>query len=192
MTNFIEPHKKEWKTEFDNLRRVLLKILDGYDVDIQHVGSTAISGLHAKPILDIDIIIENKHRLGEIAIELEKVGYQNRGEQGISGRFAFRQTSTLTPKTDHAKKWQKHHLYVCFADSLALKNHLLFRDALLLDEKLVEQYSLLKIRLTKENGMTRDKYTERKTDFIVSVLESLGLDKKELHKITSENCTDRL
>ena len=187
MTNFIEPYKSEWKIEFENLKSVLSKILDGYEIDIQHVGSTAIPKLFAKPILDIDIIINNKDHLNEITSKLEKFGYKNKGEQGISGRFAFRQISTLTPKTNHNKKWQKHHLYVCFSDSLALKNHLLFRDVLLVDKKLVNEYSLLKIKLMKEKNMTKEKYTRQKTNFIIAVLASSGLDENELNEITKVN-----
>ncbi len=135
MTNFIETYKEEWKIEFESLKKCLCRILDGFQIDIQHVGSTAIPELFAKPILDIDIIIENKTHLDDISAKLEEVGYKSRGEQGVSGRFAFRQTSELTPEFNNSKKWQEHHLYVCFSDSLALKNHLLFRKALLKDKR---------------------------------------------------------
>lgn len=187
MINFIEPYHLNWKTEFDNIEKVLLKALNGFKINIQHVGSTAIPNLFAKPILDIDIIIDNKALLNGISARLEKIGYVNKGEQGISGRFAFRQNYEWTPQTKDYKKWQEHHLYVCYSDSIALKNHLLFRNALLNDKKLVEQYSLLKINLTKEKGMTRERYTKRKTDFIISVLTISGLDKIELNETTIAN-----
>lgn len=187
MTNFIEPHNEQWKAEFKDLKAILLAVLAEFDLDIQHVGSTAIPGLFAKPILDIDIIVEDKKSLYGISSRLEMLGYIPKGEQGIPGRFAFRQSHGETPEVSTRKLWQEHHLYVCFADSLALKNHLLFRDALLKDEKLVEQYSHLKIRLTKEKGMTRAKYTVQKTNFIVTVLSKLGLGEAELHQITNAN-----
>jgi GrpB-like predicted nucleotidyltransferase (UPF0157 family) len=187
MTNFIEPYNPNWKAEFDSLKMALLKTLNGFEIDIQHVGSTAIPNLFAKPILDIDIIIDNKTLLGDITTRLERIGYINKGEQGISGRFAFRQTSERTPQTEDFKKWQEHHLYVCFSDSLALKNHLLFRDALLNSKELAQQYSLLKINLTRENKMTREKYTKQKTDFIISVLTKVGLDKNALNEIINAN-----
>ena len=187
MTNFIVPHKEEWKFEFDKLKYFIEGLLDSFQVDIQHVGSTAIPELFAKPILDVDIIIINKKNIDDISAKLEKVGYKNKGEQGISGRFAFRQTSDLTPLTGDIKKWQEHHLYVCYSDSLALKNHILFRDALLNDKKLVKEYSKLKRRLVEEKGMTREKYTTQKTEFIISVLTSFGLDKIELNEIKNAN-----
>ncbi|PAC26722.1 GrpB family protein [Flectobacillus sp. BAB-3569] len=187
MISFIEPHNPNWKTEFNNLKSKLLTVLGDLKVDIQHVGSTAIPNLFAKPILDIDIIIDHKTLLDDITARLIKIGYIDRGEQGIPGRFAFRQSSVTTPHTDDRKKWQEHHLYVCFSDSLALKNHLLFRDALLNDQELAAQYSTLKLNLIREIDMTREKYTKQKTDFIISVLSELGFDKTELNNIINAN-----
>jgi GrpB-like predicted nucleotidyltransferase (UPF0157 family) len=187
MTNFIEPYNAHWKVEFEELKRGFLKTLDGLKLDIQHVGSTAIPGVFAKPILDIDIIIDNKMLLDKISARLEEIGYINKGEQGVSGRFAFRQSSEWTPRTDSYQKWQKHHLYVCFSDSLALKNHLLFRDALLNNKRLAKEYSQLKINLTNEKGMTKENYARQKTDFVISVLITLGLDEQDIEEIRKVN-----
>jgi len=183
MTNFIQPYNPEWKTGFQHLKHVLETALNGLDTDIQHVGSTAVPGLFAKPILDIDIIISNKSLFGELASRLEKIGYINKGEQGIPGRFAFRQRSPATiPETG-----MPHHLYVCFSDSLALKNHLVFRDALLNDKELAASYSALKKALIEERGMTREEYTKQKTAFIISALTALGLELHELNDIKGAN-----
>jgi GrpB-like predicted nucleotidyltransferase (UPF0157 family) len=187
MMKFIEPHREEWKVEFENLKSVLYSLLESYEVDIQHVGSTAIPNVFAKPILDIDIILDDKSLLDGISERLEKNGYTNKGDKGISGRFAFRQNSEWTPKTNNHKKWQEHHLYVCYSDSLALKNHLLLRDALLNDKRLAEQYSMLKFNLANQEGMTREKYTKQKTDFIITVLTTLGFDNNELIEIKRAN-----
>jgi GrpB-like predicted nucleotidyltransferase (UPF0157 family) len=78
-------------------------------------------------------------------------------------------------------------LYVCFDDSLALKNHLVFRDALLYDRELVVKYAQLKKELSEEPGMTREVYTVRKTDFIIAALQSLGLKATELQEINKAN-----
>ena len=187
MKELIEPYNPEWKTGFDNLKLALEQELKGFDCSIQHVGSTAIPGLCAKPILDIDIIISNKALLDGISRSLENLGYKNKGEQGIAGRFAFRQNNAVTPLTASPKKWQAHHLYVCFDDSLALKNHLVFRDALLYDRELVVKYAQLKKELCEEPGMTREVYTVRKTDFIIAALQSLGLKATELQEINKAN-----
>ena len=68
MTKFIEPYNPNWKIEFEKINQVIKAQLNGLEIDIQHVGSTAISGLIAKPILDIDIIINNKRLIYERGI----------------------------------------------------------------------------------------------------------------------------
>ena len=187
MTDLIQPYDPHWKTEFEQLKQVLSNELKDFEIDIQHVGSTAIPGLCAKPLLDIDIILHNKSMLQQVATTLESLGYNNKGEQGIAGRFAFRQQTAFTPVTATQQQWQAQHLYVCFADSLALKNHLLFRDALLQNKQLMESYSELKLSLLNEHGITREEYTKRKTAFILSVLRRAGLGEEELAEIGKAN-----
>lgn len=189
MTTFIEPYNPNWKIEFENIRQVIETELSDLSplIDIQHIGSTSIPGLFAKPILDIDIIIENKDLLQSITSRLEQIGYKYKGEQGIPGRFAFRQTSGYIPLTAGNNKWQSHHLYVCYADSVALKNHISFRDILRNDKELLEKYSELKKSLTNNLKITREEYTAGKTDFIISVLATSGLNETELQDITKVN-----
>lgn len=183
----VESYNPAWKTGFDQLKIALKELFQGYDLDIQHVGSTSIPGLAAKPILDMDIIIEDKSQLAVISPILERAGYINRGEQGIPGRFAFRQQTKYTPVSPDKKEWMEHHLYICYQDALALKNHLLFRDALLKDNQLMEQYAELKMQLASRPGMTREEYTRRKTDFILTVLQGLGVSSVELRQISDSN-----
>jgi GrpB-like predicted nucleotidyltransferase (UPF0157 family) len=186
---FIEPYNPNWKTEFENIKQIIEAELSDLRqfIDIQHVGSTAIKGLFAKPILDIDLIIDNKNLLPDLSLRLKKIGYESKGEQGIGGRFAFRQMSDIVPLTKPNQKWQSHHLYVCYFDSLALKNHILFRDALRKDENLTQKYSELKKSLTEDLKITREEYTRQKTDFIISVLAKAGLSESELKQIIQAN-----
>ncbi|WP_019988707.1 GrpB family protein [Rudanella lutea] len=187
MQALIQSYRPEWKREFDSLKTALEHALQGLAVTVQHVGSTAIPGLVAKPILDIDIIIHDKSLLKPIDRILQQLGYHSRGEQGIPGRFAFRQSRVTTPRTADGRAWMEHHLYVCFADSLALKNHIRFRDALLQDPKLTEAYAQLKLHLVSQPGMTRERYTTLKTEFILSVLSGAGLAHTELSDIEEAN-----
>lgn len=192
MKGFIEPYNPDWKTTFETIKQALeLRLSDLKPlIDIQHVGSTSVPGLFAKPIIDVDIIIDNKNLIGDVSQRLEDLGYKNKGEQGVSGRFAFRQTSGSTgstPFTMPSHMWQPHHLYVCYADSLAVKNHLLFRNTLRKDSELIEKYSALKNFLAHNPEMTREEYTKQKTDFIISVLATAGLDETELKEIALAN-----
>ncbi|MCX6318795.1 MAG: GrpB family protein [Bacteroidetes bacterium] len=187
MLHLIQPYDPRWKSAFEQLRQVLADALSGMEVDIQHVGSTSIPDLCAKPIIDIDIIILSPSLLLAVSSILEKLGYIAKGEQGIPGRFAFRQSSTKVPIQNDFHAWQEHHLYVCYADSVAVKNHLLFRDALWKNATLVKEYASLKERLLQEKGMTRERYNRLKTDFILAVLASAGMNENELHSIRKQN-----
>lgn len=183
----IEQYNPEWKIEFEKIAQILQEALGDLAMAIQHVGSTSIVGMPAKPIIDIDIIIEDKELLKEIASRLEKLGYQNKGEQGIEGRFAFRQRTGIASLFTPLGKRQSHHLYVCYSDSLALKNHLLFRDALMNDTNLKTQYAQLKRTLIEDKSLNRAEYTSQKTAFILSVLAKTGLTDAELDSIKQSN-----
>ncbi len=187
MIHSIKSYDPDWKTEFERLKKVFIQELNGFEIDVQHVGSTAVPGLSAKPILDIDIIISDKTQLSIISKKLERLGYSNKGDQGIAGRYAFKPSSELTPTTAISKKWLDHHLYVCFSDSLALKNHLAFRNILLKNKDLAEEYSQLKVNLANQEGMTREKYTTLKTTFILKALDLSGFDSEELRQIEKAN-----
>lgn len=177
----------EWKIEFEKIAQALHHALEGLEKEIQHVGSTSIVGMFAKPIIDIDIIIKKEELLEEVKLRLEKLGYQYRGEQGVQGRFAFRQPTDLGSMLTPMRNRQLHHLYVCYSDSLALKNHLIFRDALLNDENLREQYAQLKRTLIGDGELGREEYTKLKTDFILSVLAKKGFTDSELESIKQSN-----
>lgn len=183
----ITAYQPAWKTAFEKIAVVLKAALHDIPVDIQHVGSTAIPGLAAKPILDIDIIIHKKELLMDIEEKLIALGYTSRGTQGIDGRYAFRQSTSATPHDKNRTIWMPHHLYVCYTDSLALKNHLLFRNALLNDPILLKKYSILKHSLVKNTNISRIAYSKMKTDFILSVLANAGLSKEEIASIQEAN-----
>lgn len=189
MKDLVETYNPDWKRWFDDIRNILTSALNEYSsqIRIEHIGSTSISGMIAKPILDIDIIIDDKSLVDRISIHLQNLGYIDRGEQGIPGRFAFRQSTEYVPKSPQKTRWINHHLYVCYRDSLALKNHLLFRDALINNNDLVLRYSQMKLNLVNERGMTREKYTIRKTEFILDVLAKLGLSSSEIKEINNAN-----
>jgi GrpB-like predicted nucleotidyltransferase (UPF0157 family) len=85
----VEPYNKNWKIEFNKAYKFYNNLLKDIDVQIEHVGSTSIKGLMAKPILDIDIIVNNDIDSKRVIDLLETVGYTHRGNLGIEGREAF-------------------------------------------------------------------------------------------------------
>src|SRR5262245_51865013 len=95
-------------------------MLAGVAVTIEHVGSTAVPGLAAKPIIDMDVVIRSRSDLPAVITRLATLGYQHQGDLGIPDREAFRPPPGLPP----------HHLYVCLAGCAALRNHITLRDHL--------------------------------------------------------------
>lgn len=189
MKDFLTVYNPEWPVVFTEISTVLQEALVkfGMNLSIEHVGSTSVKGMIAKPIIDIDLILHQKEQLPLVSTVLEQLGYRAKGEQGVTGRFAFKQNTTLVPFAGNNRNWTEHHLYVCYADALALKNHLLFRDALRRNEELVHEYNHLKVSLINTPDMTRALYTQAKTTFILGVLEEAGLSKNELAEIAHVN-----
>ncbi len=85
----VVPYNEQWEREFFNLERVLTEALGDCILGIEHVGSTSVRGLSAKPIIDIDIVIENSHIFSKVCQELNDLGYIHEGDLGIKGREAF-------------------------------------------------------------------------------------------------------
>jgi GrpB-like predicted nucleotidyltransferase (UPF0157 family) len=187
MRDLLVPYDARWALAFQQLRHVLQECLHDVELDVQHVGSTAIPGMPAKPILDIDIIIDQPSLLPVLETRLKSMGYTARGDQGIPGRYAFRQPDASVPRSPSRREWMTHHVYVCLADSLALKNHIHFRDALLADRALAEAYGRLKMMLAQKPGMDRDRYTRAKTEFVLQVLSVQGFSEAELQQIGDAN-----
>ena len=187
MSNLIlSPYNPNWPNEFENLREVIHGQLNGLISEIQHVGSTSVPGLVAKPVIDMDVVMEDVVLLPHIIKRLEAIGYEYRGDQGIPDRFAFRQLSADTPQTKPSRLWLTHHLYVCLAGSLALRNHLRFRDALRSNSELMRKYADLKLLLS-QHVISREQYGKEKTNFILSVLTTIGFTPTELDSIRKAN-----
>ena len=171
----VVPYDGRWPVEFERLRGVLLQALSGSDVSVEHVGSTAIPGLIAKPILDVDVNYGGETTFVEVRSKLEAVGYDHRGDQGVPGREAFRQDGSDVPRSLEAQPRSRHHLYVCHEDSTEVRRHLAFRDALRADPSLAGQYAELKEKLLQLVGDDRERYTEGKSEFVEGVLSESAL-----------------
>lgn len=165
----LEEYNSQWQIEFDDLQAVLRSALGEDILGIEHVGSTAVPGLAAKPILDIDIILESEEKFTAVKEKLIALGYIHEGDKGISGREAFAQTSQHTPLHEN-RVWMKQHLYVCVQGSEPLKKHLELRERLRVDEEARDAYSEHKKNLAQQFADNRTAYTEAKTEFISGLL----------------------
>lgn len=153
-----------WADRFAELAAVF-GALDGV-LRVEHVGSTAVLGLAAKPILDIDLVTRDLARVGEA---LQALGYTPRGELGVPGRFAWRAADEGVPRVTPPRTWMRHNLYVCPEGSRELTRHLAFRDHLRSHPEDRAAYAALK-RSLAARGLDIDAYCEAKTELICSIL----------------------
>ncbi len=156
----VVPYDPAWPAAFERLRAHLAAVLGELAVGIEHVGSTAVPGLDAKPIVDVDVVIRHSDDLSETTTRLAALGYAYLGDLGIMGREAFRAPADLP----------RHHLFVCASGAAVLQAHLTLRDALRGDAELAASYGALKRELAERYRDDRDSYAEGKTPFITSVL----------------------
>jgi GrpB-like predicted nucleotidyltransferase (UPF0157 family) len=183
----IEDYSPDWGLVFEQLKSIYQSHLGDLVIDIQHVGSTSVYGLAAKPVIDIDLVIRDRKDLDLLIERLALLGYEHRGTLGITDRDAFMRKSDKTPEDGSSRTWQKHNLYVCPADSISLKNHIALRDFLRNNPVKAKEYGELKRNLAEENSDNIDRYIEGKTPFITGILKELGFDSVSLSNIAGEN-----
>jgi GrpB-like predicted nucleotidyltransferase (UPF0157 family) len=153
-----------WRQRFCEIRARLVVALGDVALAVEHVGSTAVPGLPAKPIVDVDVVVATDHDVSAAAERLGTLGYVQRGDLGIPGREAFTAPGGGSP----------HHLYVVVAESDALASHLEFRNRLRADRGLARAYGDLKIDLARRFRDDRAAYTEAKAEFIEVALRESG------------------
>jgi GrpB-like predicted nucleotidyltransferase (UPF0157 family) len=183
----IQEYTADWQQTFTALRAVYAAHLAGLVVAIEHVGSTSVPGLAAKPVIDIDLVIESRTQLPAVLEALAKLGYSHAGDQGITDREAFKRSSDLAPIDGGGIHWQRHNLYVCVEGSIALKNHLTLRDHLRTHPADVQAYSDLKRKILEEDPYDIDRYIRLKTPFIIDILRRYGFDASALSDISRAN-----
>lgn len=154
----VAEYDPAWPEQFRHLARRAADALGGLAVTIEHVGSTSVPGLAAKPVIDLDVVVRREDVRRAID-RLAASGYVHRGEQGVPGREAFR-----APPGD-----PKHHLYVCVPDSPGLRDHLLFRDYLRAHPQTAREYAALKRDLALRHRDDRGAYQDAKGAFIDAV-----------------------
>jgi GrpB-like predicted nucleotidyltransferase (UPF0157 family) len=156
----IQDYDPAWPDAFAKLSARVSAALGSLALTIEHVGSTAVPGLAAKPIIDLDVVLAGYADLPEAIRLLETIGYVHEGDLGVAGREAFHSPSSEV----------RHHLYVLAAGANELNRHLAFRDALRADSDLRDKYGTLKRSLANAHMDNRNAYTQAKTAFITSMI----------------------
>jgi GrpB-like predicted nucleotidyltransferase (UPF0157 family) len=171
----VVPYDPEWARVFEGLRHVYLDALGELVVAVEHVGSTAVPGLLAKPIIDIDLVIQSRDDFPGVTSQLAALGYRHAGDLGVAGREAFaRDGAEDVPRDGSGRRWPAHNLYTCASGSRELRRHLAFRDWLRSNPEAAVEYGKLKERLAELYRHDRDAYTDEKTGFIEAILAKAG------------------
>lgn len=156
----VAPYDPAWPVEFARLKESLLAIVGGLCIGIEHVGSTSVPGLAAKPILDIDIVISSRLVFPAVRDALHAAGYIHRGNLEIPGRESFQRPPGTYP----------HHLYVCSADTPNLHDHLVLRDTLRARPDLRDRYAAIKREMAALHRHDIDAYIDGKGPLIAEIM----------------------
>ena len=163
----VLPYDNTWKTDFEKIREEIQSVIGNLIIGIEHVGSTSVEGLSAKPCIDIDVVMENYSVFDEIVKKLGKIGYIHEGNLGIKDREAF--------KYEHKPHLMTHHLYVCTKNSKELHRHITFRDFLRNNPDAVKKYSEVKHTAAQLFPNSIEKYMEYKSSCIEDLYKMCGL-----------------
>src|ERR1019366_5457899 len=151
-----------WPQQFQEIAANLAPFVEPLVVRIEHVGSTSVSGLAAKPIIDLDVVVASEELLRPVMGRIESAGYRWEGDLDVAGREAFE--APATPSLP------EHHLYLVVENNRAHCDHWLFRNSLNAYPELRDRYSAIK----RENAVLArgdiDRYVALKAAFVAQVL----------------------
>jgi len=164
----VLPYDEAWNAAFEKIKSEIESAVGDLIVAVEHVGSTSVAGLSAKPCIDIDVVIEDYSAFDAVVQRLEKAGYIYEGDLGIKDREAFKYTDK--------PHLQKHHLYVCPAYSRELHRHVAFRDFLRANAEAAEKYGRTKERAAQLFPDDIEKYMEYKSKCIEELYKMCGLE----------------
>ncbi len=167
----IKEYQASWANDFMAIKNIIQQALAPLIIPIEHVGSTSVVGLAAKPIIDIDMVYENEADFSTIKKNLEQLGYYHNGDQGIKDREVFK-------RVESAKKHPVldtiiHHLYLCPVHSVELQRHLAFRDYLRENSEARQEYGQLKYRIAERAEQDMMTYAYLKQTMARSFVESI-------------------
>lgn len=152
----------EWARLFEAEKQLLLETFRNRTIAIEHVGSTAIPGVPAKPLIDMDIAVSSldDEYIKEFVTPLEKLGYH------YMHKFPDRYFFAKGPE-----ELRTHHLNLVELNNDEWRNSILFRDYMRRDKRACEEYATLKEKLAEQFSEDRASYTKAKEEFIQKIIE---------------------
>ena len=163
----VVPYDSAWKTGFEKIKKEIEAAAGELIVKIEHVGSTSVEGMWAKPCIDIDAVIRDYSVFDQVVEKLAAIGYTHEGDLGIKDREAFKYTDK--------PHLQTHHLYVCPQNSEELRRHITFREYLRSHPEAVRVYSAVKQEAARLFPGDIDGYIRHKSPCIEALYVKCGL-----------------
>ena len=163
----VVPYDEAWKNAFEEIKTEIEAEIGALIIGIEHVGSTSVEGMSAKPCIDMDVIIKDYSVFDEIVRTLGAIGYIHEGDLGIKDREAF--------KYANKPHLMLHHLYICPQYSEELRRHIIFRDFLRKNPEAVKKYSRVKETAAQLFPDSIDQYIEYKSPCIEELYKECGL-----------------
>jgi len=158
----VVDYDPQWPIVYKKEKTEILRVIEDEVVAIEHIGSTAVPGLGAKPIIDIMVAVRHLSDANECIQLLQNIGYEYVPEYEVQ----------IPERRYFQKGHQKvrRHLHMAELTSDFWRRHLLFRDYLRYHSKIAQEYHELKKQLATECGVDREAYTDAKTPFIQSIV----------------------
>lgn len=157
MSNAVEEYNPHWQEWFEQIRAAL-----PHGLRVEHVGSTSVPGLAAKPIIDVDVVVATAADVPQCIRLLRAAGWVHEGDLGVAGREAFVAREGLPP----------HHLYLVVEGSTAYRDHVDLRDHLRRTPADADRYAAVKWGAAHLLQADRPAYGDAKAQLIVELLES--------------------
>lgn len=155
----VRDYNADWKRQFEQAADEIQQILGEECVAIHHIGSTSVEGLAAKPVIDLMPVVRDINKVDGFNEEMERSGYEAKGENGLPGRRYFQKGGDL----------RTHHVHIYEKGNNEIIRHLAFRDYLRENPHEAKEYGTLKKKLAKEHPYDIQKYIEGKEQLVIKI-----------------------
>jgi GrpB-like predicted nucleotidyltransferase (UPF0157 family) len=167
----LSPYSSQWLHLYKSEKALLEETLKDLVIAVEHIGSTAVPGMTAKPIIDIAACVKDRAALDACMRPLAAAGYAYKGEYGLPGRYFFIKGEPST-----------HHLHVVLEGSYHWKSWITFRDYVSKHDNVAQEYAALKTVLAERYANDRPSYTKAKGRFISDVLDRIDPGREDRGK----------
>lgn len=155
----VTEYNPDWKNRFEQEAAEIKKVLGEECLAVHHIGSTSVPGMAAKPIIDLMPVVRDIEKIDGFNEKMRNLGYQAKGENGLSGRRYFQKGGDD----------RTHHVHIYQLGNQEVARHLAFRDYLGENPRIAEEYGTLKKKLAKEYPCDIQKYIDGKEELVARI-----------------------